>query len=199
MSDMSTASRIVVEETVANHSLSNPSESADLELFLQKQIDTDEELFQSMRFRISGFSERHTSMIQRRIRDCGGYVFDSLSPSVTRMICSTVNPERNPEMVSRNMMNGAKPICVNVYWLMKCISEGDLVDDKAFLLYDDQSASFLEFDRSNTKAVGPINAECSMSREEDLQDQTGQSQKYSKFPTYHPFVFECLFIELSFS
>ena len=90
---MSTVSRLMVEETVTNNQsrVSVHAEMADFEYFLDKQIEIEDDLFQSFRCFITGFSPRHTKIICDQIRNGGGYIFDQITPSITHIICSTKN------------------------------------------------------------------------------------------------------------
>jgi hypothetical protein len=98
-----TSSRLMIEETVNRTSnVQSCSESADFEQFLEKEIDVDDDLFQSSRFFVTGFSPRHSKMIQDIIRRGGGYIFDTLSPSITHLICSRINAESNRDVSVRN-------------------------------------------------------------------------------------------------
>ena len=90
---MSTVSRQMVEETVTNDQsrVSVHAEMADFEYFLDKKIEIEDDLFQSFRCFITGFSPRHTKIISDQIRNGGGYIFDQITPSITHIICSTKN------------------------------------------------------------------------------------------------------------
>ena len=151
---MSSVSRIMVEETVSADTSILPkySETADLEAFLTEDIDIEDELFQSSRFFITGFTPRHIKMIKTIIRKGGGYIFDSLTPSITHLICARQNAETNRDVIHRNNMTGTKPIVINIYWIMECIHIGDAVDEKRFLVAD-MNGSFKEYNRSASEVT----------------------------------------------
>ena len=89
----------MVEETVAdlpNRSVNGaPAEMADFEHFLDQKIEVEDDLFQSFRCFITGFSPRHTKLISDQIRTGGGYIFDQLTPSITHIICASKDAEVN--------------------------------------------------------------------------------------------------------
>ena len=68
-----------------------PENNSILKSSSAKKIEIEDDLFQSFRCFITGFSPRHTKIICDQIRNGGGYIFDQITPSITHIICSTKN------------------------------------------------------------------------------------------------------------
>ena len=136
---MNTKSR--VEETVSESIMQGADNyEADVERILAEinDIDIEDDLLDGNRFFISGFTRRHTSMIEKTIKDAGGFVFQKLSASVGQIICSRSNIDTNPDIIFYRKMTGPRPFVVDLDWVHDAIVNAETPENDNFLVFDSE-------------------------------------------------------------
>ena len=73
------------------------------------QLNSIEPFLSEMRFFLTGFSKVHETKIASIIHARSGFILDSLSATITHMICLSESINRNQDIETYKIMTGPRP------------------------------------------------------------------------------------------